>query len=255
MSNRDSPTMSTQDIELAEGTIPPTRRADTAAPLRRIRDTPTPGTTPPSRAVPGGHIEPPGPLSDAELLRAHLDGDPQSFNELIRRHRTLLRIVALRVLENHHDADDAVQDGLLRAFRSAHTYAGRSPVGAWLRTIIENTARTAARTRHRDQRRTTDLAASRLADTEQTGADPAEVVSDRAVIAAALAQIPGRWRRTFALVKVNGLSYAEAAEVLGVPIGTVRSRINRANAARAQHRAQIRQDGGNHSGSTASLPY
>ncbi|WP_210036660.1 sigma factor-like helix-turn-helix DNA-binding protein [Pseudonocardia parietis] len=43
------------------------------------------------------------------------------------------------------------------------------------------------------------------------------------------------WRRTFELVKVNGLSYAEAAEVLGVPIGTVRSRINRANAARAQH--------------------
>ncbi|OLL89762.1 hypothetical protein Ae406Ps2_6072 [Pseudonocardia sp. Ae406_Ps2] len=61
--------------------------------------------------------------------------------------------MALRVLENHHDADDAVQDGLLRAFRGAHTYAGRSSVGAWLRTIIENTARTAVRNRQRAQLR------------------------------------------------------------------------------------------------------
>ncbi|MBP2371577.1 RNA polymerase sigma factor [Pseudonocardia parietis] len=188
-------------------------------------------------------------------MRAHLDGDPQSFNELIRRHRTLLRIVALRVLENHYDADDAVQDGLLRAFRSAHTYAGRSSVGAWLRTIIENTARTAARNRQRDQRRVTEISTSRLTEIEQVGADPAEVVTDRALIAAALAQIPGPWRRTFELVKVNGLSYAEAAEVLGVPIGTVRSRINRANAARAQLRARARQDGGNLLGSSASLLY
>ncbi|WP_345648617.1 RNA polymerase sigma factor [Pseudonocardia tropica] len=219
-----------------------------------MTDTSTAEAAGPSR-TPGARDDALDPLSDAGLLRAHLDGDPQSFNELIRRHRTLLRIVALRVLENHHDADDAVQDGLLRAFRSADTYAGRSSVGAWLRTIIENTARTAARNRQRDQRRVTDISTSRLADTEQVGADPADVVTDRALIAMALAQIPTPWRRTFELIKVNGLSYAETAEVLGVPIGTVRSRINRANAARAQLRAKEREARGNLLDSSASLLY
>lgn len=175
---------------------------------------------------------------DRALLRAHLAGDPQAFNELIRRHRTLLRVVALRVLENHHDADDAVQDGLVRAFRAAHTYAGRSSVGAWLRTIVENTARTAARSRSRDQRRVVDIDGTRLAETEQIGGDPAAIVANRDRIAEALAQIPLQWRRTFVLVKINGLTYAEAAEVLDVPVGTVRSRINRANAARAKRQVE-----------------
>ncbi len=175
---------------------------------------------------------------DCMLMHAHLAGDPQAFNELIRRHRTLLRVVALRVLENHHDADDAVQDSLIRAFRSAHTYSGRSSVGAWLRTIVENTARTAARSRSRDQNRVVQIDGTQLAEAEQVGGDPAVIVANRERIASALAQIPLQWRRTFVLVKINGLSYAEAAEVLDIPIGTVRSRINRANAARAKQRAQ-----------------
>ncbi len=249
-----SPTASAQSIDLPEGSIPLARHGLARAAPRPMTDTSTAEAAGPSR-TPGARDDALDPLSDAGLLRAHLDGDPQSFNELIRRHRTLLRIVALRVLENHHDADDAVQDGLLRAFRSADTYAGRSSVGAWLRTIIENTARTAARTRQRDQRRVTDISTSRLADTEQVGADPADVVTDRALIAMALAQIPTPWRRTFELIKVNGLSYSETAEVLGVPIGTVRSRINRANAARAQLRAKEREARGNLLDSSASLLY
>lgn len=230
-------TWATQIIDPQEGSIPLTRRADAPTAARRSTGTPTNAPAGPGPAV-GEDPRAQDPVADTELLRAHLEGDPQAFNELVRRHCTLLRIVALRVLENHHDADDAVQDGLLRAFRSAHTYAGRSSVGAWLRTIIENTARTAARNRQRDQRRVTAIAATRLADTEQLGADPAEIATDRSLIAAALAQIPAPWRHTFELVKINGLTYAEAAEVLGVPIGTVRSRINRANAARAKHRVR-----------------
>lgn len=191
-------------------------------------------------------------LTDGALLRAHLDGDPQSFNELVRRHRTLLRVVALRVLENHHDADDAVQDGLLRAFRSAHTYAERSSVGAWLRTIVENTARTAARTRRRNL--TAGTVPDHLDGLLQGGGDPADVVGNRDLVASALAQIPEPLRRTFTLVKVNGLSYAEAAQVLDVPTGTVRSRINRANAARARQRAtESDRNGGNYRDSRTSL--
>lgn len=225
----------------AEGSAPPAPRAHSPTRLPRVDESPSPaGERPRDECV--RHTD--GPAPDEQLLPAHLAGDPQAFNELVRRHRTLLRVVALRVLENHHDADDAVQDGLLKAFRGAHTYAGRSSVGAWLRTVVENTARTAARSRSRDQRRSTEVSESRdLVDTGAVGADPAEVVTARAAVAGALDQIPAQWRHTFELVKVNGLSYAEAAEVLGVPLGTVRSRINRANAARARYRALSRQGG------------
>lgn len=257
MADSDNAAAPPQNTPHLEGSI--SLPQQTPAPPAASRDTTNPSTTgrdPSSSSAyaSGEHGRALDTVSDAELLQAHLAGDPQSFNELIRRHRTLLRIVALRVLENHHDADDSVQDGLLKAFRSAHTYAGRSSVGAWLRTIIENTARTAARDRQRDQRRAVDISAWwHMVDSEQVGADPAEVIAGRAVIDAVLAQIPGQWRHTFELVKVNGLSYAEAAEVLGVPIGTVRSRINRANSARAELRAQIHRDGGNHLGSSTSL--
>lgn len=211
-------------------------------PLARSSEPPRKGRrslrTPTAVLAAAAEREPSGADDDHVLLRAHIAGDPQAFNELIRRHRTLLRVVALRVLENHHDADDAVQDSLIRAFRGAHTYAGRSSVGAWLRTIVENTARTAARSRSRDQNRVVDIDGTRLAETEQVGGDPATIAANRERIAAALAQIPLQWRRTFVLVKINGLTYAEAAEVLDVPVGTVRSRINRANAARATRQIQ-----------------
>ena len=135
MSDCANLTASTQNLDPPDGSIPLTRHELAPAVIRGIRGTSTIDSDGPSRAT-GARIRALDSPADADLLRAHLDGDPQSFNELIRRHRTLLRIVALRVLENHHDADDAVQDGLLRAFRSAHTYAGRSSVGAWLRTCL-----------------------------------------------------------------------------------------------------------------------
>src|ERR1700760_1120401 len=76
--------------------------------------------------------------SDADLLRAHVDGDPQAFAELVRRHRDRLWAVALRTIGDREEAADAVQDALLAAHRSAARFRGDSAVTTWLHRIVVN---------------------------------------------------------------------------------------------------------------------
>lgn len=176
--------------------------------------------------------------SDAALLQAHLRGDPHGFAEIERRHRTYLWVVALRVLDDHHDAQDAVQIALMQAFRNADRWRGGSDAGPWLRTIVENTSKTLARHRDDGGRQTAVPPGSSDLLRHGTAESPEQIVAARAELAEALATIPEPFRHTFVLVKLRGLSYAEAAEVENVTVGTVRSRINRAKAALAAGRAE-----------------
>lgn len=169
--------------------------------------------------------------SDRALLAAHLANDLQAFNELARRHRLDLWAVALRVLGDRDDADDAVQEALVRAFRGARTYRGEAEVRAWLRAVVENTSRTLARRRDSNGRETVGLPADEGTPRSQRG--PEEQVLHFAEAEELLSRIPLAFRRTFILVKVRGFSYAEAAAIEAVSVGTIRSRIGRAKAALA----------------------
>jgi RNA polymerase sigma-70 factor, ECF subfamily len=142
----------------------------------------------------------------------------------------LLR-VAMTLTAQPADAEDLVQDTLLRAYRAIDRFDGRHP-RAWLLTIL----RRAEINRHRRRRPhllddpDTDLErlAERPAGPEAT---PEEIVvgaSLDVVVDSALAELPDKHRRVVRLVDVDGLSYAQAAEVLGVPEGTVMSRLHRA---------------------------
>lgn len=141
----------------------------------------------------------------------------------------LLRVA--RTLTRHHaEAEDLVQDTLLRAFRSIHTFDGRHP-RAWLLTILRNTNIN----RHRRQRPELlddpDHTMATVADTSTTGETPEGLVVGAtfdAVVEDALTHLPEDFRHTIELVDVQGLSYAEAARVLDIPVGTVMSRIHRA---------------------------
>jgi RNA polymerase sigma-70 factor, ECF subfamily len=159
---------------------------------------------------------------DAALLRAHVAGDPDAFNELVRRHRDRLWAVALRTLGDREDAADAVQDALLSAYRSAARFRGESAVTTWLHRIVVNAC--LDRVRRRQVRPTVPLA-----DTEPAAAAPVD--SDTAVdVRAALASLPAEQRVALVLVDVQGYPVAEAAAILGVPEGTVKSRCARGRA-------------------------
>lgn len=79
-----------------------------------------------------------GEASDQDLLARHVDGDPDAFGELVRRHRDRLWAVALRTLGDREEAADAVQDALVSAYRAAHTFRGQSAVTTWLHRITVN---------------------------------------------------------------------------------------------------------------------
>jgi RNA polymerase sigma-70 factor (ECF subfamily) len=144
----------------------------------------------------------------------------------------LLR-VALSLAHRPADAEDLVQDTLLRAFRGIDGFDGAHP-RAWLLTIMRNAQINRTRRRRPELLDDEDAAYERLAATEGEGAaTPEEVVVGEtfdSVVADALGALPDRFRHVVTLVDVDGLSYAEAAGVLGVPVGTVMSRLHRARA-------------------------
>ncbi|WP_405018637.1 RNA polymerase sigma factor SigM [Kitasatospora sp. NBC_00070] len=172
-------------------------------------------------------------IPDATLLARHTAGDPDAFGILVHRHRDRLWAVALRTLGDREEAADALQDALVSAFRAAHTFQGRSAVTTWLHRIVVNACLDRAR-----------RAASRPAtplDPERHGleallgsAEATETVVVRAElqreVTAALAALPIEQRAALVLVDMQGYAVAEAAELLGVPVGTVKSRCARGRA-------------------------
>ena len=161
--------------------------------------------------------------SDEALLRAHTEGDPDAFAELVRRHRDRLWAVALRTLGDREDAADAVQDALLSAYRSADRFRGDSAVTTWLHRIVVNAC--LDRVRRRQARPTVPL--------PDAAAAPAAPNPDRDValdVRSALAQLSIDQRSALVLVDIHGYGVAEAAQILGVAEGTVKSRCARGRA-------------------------
>jgi RNA polymerase sigma-70 factor (ECF subfamily) len=165
---------------------------------------------------------------DRALLRAHVAGDQQAFAELFRRHRDRLWAVALRTLGDREEAADALQDALVSAFRSAGTYRGEAAVTTWLHRIVVNAC--LDRVRRRQARPTVPLGArevvSRWDDHGRT--------ETRIDVEAALSTLPDGQRAAIVLVDMQDMPIAEAAVVLGVAEGTVKSRCSRGRAALAQ---------------------
>ncbi len=173
-----------------------------------------------------------GGADDAELLARHVAGDPDAFGEIVRRHRDRLWAVALRTLGDHEEAADAVQDALVSAFRSAHTFRGQSAVTTWLHRITVNAC--LDRVRRANSRRTAPIADEEkfeaLLEPHESAEAPAERGELHRELLAALATLPVEQRAALVLVDMQGYPVAEAAAVLDVPTGTVKSRCARGRA-------------------------
>jgi len=161
---------------------------------------------------------------DRRLLAAHAAGDRAAFGRLVARHQERLWAVALRTLGDREEAADALQDALLSAYRAAGSYRGDARVTTWLHRIVVNAC--LDRVRRRTVRATVPLP-------EQERADPRDALAARETaleVEAALAALPVDQRTAIVLVDVQGLAVADAAAVLGVPAGTVKSRCSRGRA-------------------------
>ena len=166
----------------------------------------------------------PDDADDRALLAAHVAGDREAFGRLVARHRDRLWAVALRTLGDREEAADALQDALLSAYRAGGSYRGDARVTTWLHRIVVNAC--LDRVRRRAVRPTVPLA-----EHDAQRADPRDAFGDRLTaleVEAALAALPYDQRAAIMLVDVHGMPVHDVAVVLGVPAGTVKSRLSRA---------------------------
>ena len=168
--------------------------------------------------------------SDEALLAAHLRGDPRAFGELVARHERRIYGLCLRILANREDAEDATQEAFLAALRKAASFRRAAAFSTWLYRIAVNAATDQARRRGR----------ARLAalDPEDAGLAVApgelgEVVASTVAVQAALAQVAEEFRVAVVLCDLYRIPYADAAQILEVPVGTVKSRVFRGRLALA----------------------
>jgi RNA polymerase sigma-70 factor, ECF subfamily len=159
---------------------------------------------------------------DIALLHAHTTGDPHAFAEIVRRHRDRLWAVALRTLGDREEAADALQDALLSAFRAAPGFRGDSAVTTWLHRIVVNAC--LDRIRRRQSRPTVPLPET---DITSAPADDRDTAMD---VRRALQELPVEQRAALVLVDIQGYPVSEAAVLLGVAEGTIKSRCARGRA-------------------------
>ncbi|GGB90383.1 RNA polymerase sigma factor SigM [Knoellia flava TL1] len=167
--------------------------------------------------------------SDRALMARHLEGDPDAFGEIFRRHRDRLWAVAVRTTNDRELAADCVQDGFVNAFRRAASYRGDAAVSTWLHRIVVNACLDRLRRERDVLRRAGDVADIDVVDRHDRHGE-AETGLD---VRAALAALPEHQRLALVLVDMHGMPVAEAAEVLEVAVGTVKSRCARGREALA----------------------
>jgi len=166
--------------------------------------------------------------SDSELAAAAARGERRALETLLAPHIDRVHAVCRRILRDPDDALDATQEALVAVARRISTFDGRSQFTTWLYRVAVNAALDEARRRQR-RPQPSDVAVDRAG----TDAPIDALVADRVDVDAALASIPESFRAAVALRDLIGLDYDEIATVLGIPAGTVRSRIARGRAALA----------------------
>jgi RNA polymerase sigma-70 factor (ECF subfamily) len=171
--------------------------------------------------------------SDEALLAAHLRGDPRAFDELVGRHERRIYGLCLRILGNREDAEDATQEAFLAALRKAASFRKAAAFSTWLYRIAVNAATDQARRRGRA--RLADLDPEDAGVAVAPGGELGEVVATAVAVQTALAQVPEEFRVAVVLCDLYRVPYADAAQILEIPVGTVKSRVFRGRLALADH--------------------
>jgi len=171
---------------------------------------------------------------DDELVRRVVAGDQSAFEPLMRRHNRRLYRLARAALRSEAEAEDALQDAYLLAYRSLHQYRGDASLSTWLSRLVLNEC--FARRRRHHRRDNVIPIVSSPTEVETVADDEADLPEKvaardqiRALIEAKLEDLPPDFRIVFVLRSIEELSVPEVAHVLGIEQATVRSRHFRAN--------------------------
>jgi RNA polymerase sigma-70 factor (ECF subfamily) len=175
-------------------------------------------------------------LSDEDLMGRVAEEDERAFPELVRRYQGRVMNLVARVLNDRECADDLAQEVFIRVYVHRRNYRRGSKFSTWLFTIAVNLAKNEIRRRVR-RRNWFSLdalqdvlkdSAPQLADRTESRESTLEREQLQEALARSIATVPEKYRLALVLRDIEGLPYEEIADVLGIPGGTVRSRINRA---------------------------
>ena len=170
------------------------------------------------------------------LVIAAQKGNSEAFGELVLLHQRRAYAVARAIVVTHEDAEDAVQEGFLHAFRALERFRPDQAFGAWLHRIVANAALDIGRRRKvRDADELNDSMASPFRD-------PAESDELQRRLAEGLQQLTERQRTVIVLHDVEGFRHAEIGEMLGIPEGTARSDLHHARQSLRKMLGTVRRD-------------
>jgi RNA polymerase sigma-70 factor, ECF subfamily len=196
--------------------------------------------TAPNRVVP---LAEPAP-DERSLVLAAQRGETAAFGALVRLHQRRAYAVARAIVTTHEDAEDAVQEGFLHAYRALERFRPDQAFGAWLHRIMANAALDITRRRKvRDASELPDTLASNFRD-------PAEAADLRARLRHALARLTDRQRSVIILHDVEGFRHGEIGAMLGIPEGTARSDLHHARRLMRGLLTTLWNGGGSTGGST-----
>lgn len=174
-------------------------------------------------------------LTDDELIRLIRGGTPDAFEELVRRTRRPAYRLARRITRNHEDADDVVQESFVKAYRAIDRFTLGKAIAPWVLTIVARTALSSIRQSKRRAASALDEpgpdGSAPLADRVADPASDPAALTRRLEVERAFATLSEEHRVVLALRVEGDLPYASIAEALGVPLGTVMSRLARAREA------------------------
>lgn len=174
---------------------------------------------------------------DVDLIARYLKGDTSAFDELMAAHEDRVFGICLRMLRDREAALDVTQETFLTVFRKADRYKAQAAFSTWLYRVTVNACYDHLR---RTKRRKADALPEGFDPADPKAGDPLESVEVRPDIEAALGELPEEFRSAVVLVDLQGLGIDQTAEILGVPSGTVKSRVFRG-------RRQLAELLGNHS--------
>ena len=161
---------------------------------------------------------------DRTLMRAVARGDQRAFTEVMQQHEDMVFAVCMRLMGDRDRALDATQDTFVTVLRKADRFRGDSALSTWLYRVATNTCFDLQR---KAKRRATEALGDHHDPDDRAAEDPLTAAELRPDIASALQSIPDEFRAAVVLADAHGLALADVAEILEVPVGTVKSRVYR----------------------------
>jgi len=173
---------------------------------------------------------------EAQIIASILAGNTHEFHDLIRPHERSVYVMALSLLQNEADAEDAAQEAFLKAFRNLANFRGDAKFSTWLISITLNEARSRLRSRKNVKIESLDespdgqdqVSPALLRDWREIPSEALERKEIRLLLQHAVADLPSIYREVFLLRDVEELSVNESAEVLGITVASVKVRLHRA---------------------------